>query len=181
MIACRSTSLIHCLTVGRKRLWQQFNNEDNLLFRESDFRSPETSEVFRTLWGLPDANCRALVGHLALACRKPLEEAPLLTELIDNGNVLPLSRQEETAVKDMLAAEDLPRKPPVRAVTDAADPGKGSPWWVSESAEPGDALAGTGSTFASDDDPELVGEAVPFGLKTMESLLAESPIISCTF
>jgi predicted anti-sigma-YlaC factor YlaD len=39
----------------------------------------------------------------------------------------------------------------------------------------GDALAGTGSTFASDDDPELVGDAVPFGLKTMESLLAESP------
>ncbi len=39
----------------------------------------------------------------------------------------------------------------------------------------GDALAETGSTFSSDDDPELVGEAVPFGLKTMESLLAESP------
>ena len=39
----------------------------------------------------------------------------------------------------------------------------------------GDALAESGSTFASDDDPELVGQAVPFGLKTMESLLAESP------
>ncbi|MGD8894991.1 MAG: TRAP transporter TatT component family protein [Acidobacteriota bacterium] len=39
----------------------------------------------------------------------------------------------------------------------------------------GDALAGTGSTFASDEDPELVGDAIPFGLKTMESLLAESP------
>jgi predicted anti-sigma-YlaC factor YlaD len=39
----------------------------------------------------------------------------------------------------------------------------------------GDALAESGSTFASDDDPELVGEAIPFGLKTMESLLAESP------
>jgi predicted anti-sigma-YlaC factor YlaD len=39
----------------------------------------------------------------------------------------------------------------------------------------GDALAGGGSTYASDDDPELVGDAVPFGLKTMESLLAESP------
>ena len=39
----------------------------------------------------------------------------------------------------------------------------------------GDALAETGSTFASDDDPELVGDAIPFGLKTMESLLAESP------
>jgi predicted anti-sigma-YlaC factor YlaD len=39
----------------------------------------------------------------------------------------------------------------------------------------GNALAEGGSTFASDDDPELVGQAVPFGLKTMESLLAESP------
>jgi predicted anti-sigma-YlaC factor YlaD len=39
----------------------------------------------------------------------------------------------------------------------------------------GDALAGTGSSFSSDDDPELVGEAIPFGLKTMEALLEESP------
>ena len=31
------------------------------------------------------------------------------------------------------------------------------------------------STFASDDDPELVKAAVPFSLKLMESLLAESP------
>jgi predicted anti-sigma-YlaC factor YlaD len=39
----------------------------------------------------------------------------------------------------------------------------------------GDALANTGSNFAADDDPELVGQAVPFGLKTMEGLLEESP------
>jgi predicted anti-sigma-YlaC factor YlaD len=39
----------------------------------------------------------------------------------------------------------------------------------------GDALAGGGSTFASDDDPEFVKAAVPFSLKLMESLLAESP------
>jgi predicted anti-sigma-YlaC factor YlaD len=39
----------------------------------------------------------------------------------------------------------------------------------------GDALAGTGSSFGSDDDPELIGDASPFGLKTMESLLEESP------
>ncbi len=40
----------------------------------------------------------------------------------------------------------------------------------------GDALAsGGGGTFASDDDPELVKAAVPFSLKLMESLLAESP------
>jgi predicted anti-sigma-YlaC factor YlaD len=39
----------------------------------------------------------------------------------------------------------------------------------------GDALAGSGSTFASDDDPELIKAAIPFSLKLMESLLAESP------
>jgi predicted anti-sigma-YlaC factor YlaD len=39
----------------------------------------------------------------------------------------------------------------------------------------GDALAAGGATFASDDDPELIRAAVPFSLKLMESLLAESP------
>ena len=39
----------------------------------------------------------------------------------------------------------------------------------------GDALANGGTTFTSDDDPELVREAVPFSLKLMESLLTESP------
>ena len=39
----------------------------------------------------------------------------------------------------------------------------------------GNALASGGSTYESDDDPELVASAVPFGLKLMESLLAESP------
>ena len=39
----------------------------------------------------------------------------------------------------------------------------------------GNALAGGGTTFAADDDPELVKAAVPFSLKLMETLLAESP------
>ncbi|MEO6324294.1 MAG: TRAP transporter TatT component family protein, partial [Thermoanaerobaculia bacterium] len=39
----------------------------------------------------------------------------------------------------------------------------------------GNALAAGGDTYASDEDPELVAAAVPFGLKTIESLLAQSP------
>ncbi|HEX6691883.1 MAG TPA: TRAP transporter TatT component family protein [Burkholderiales bacterium] len=39
----------------------------------------------------------------------------------------------------------------------------------------GDALAGGGDTYASDDDLELIGAATPFGLKTIETLLAEIP------
>jgi predicted anti-sigma-YlaC factor YlaD len=39
----------------------------------------------------------------------------------------------------------------------------------------GNSLANGGTTFTSDDDPDLVGQALPFSLKLMESLLAESP------
>ncbi|MEW6336855.1 MAG: TRAP transporter TatT component family protein [Acidobacteriota bacterium] len=39
----------------------------------------------------------------------------------------------------------------------------------------GDALAGGTSAWAADDDPELIRDATPFALKTIESLLAESP------
>ncbi len=46
-------------------------------------------------------------------------------------------------------------------------------WVVSGAA---DALAsGGGGAFARDEDPELIGEALPFGLKVMESLLDETP------
>lgn len=39
-----------------------------------------------------------------------------------------------------------------------------------------DSLSGGGmSVFSTDDDPELIGDALPFGLKTMESLLQSTP------
>jgi hypothetical protein len=39
----------------------------------------------------------------------------------------------------------------------------------------GDALASGGSSWSTEDDPELVRDALPFALKTMESLAAEAP------
>jgi predicted anti-sigma-YlaC factor YlaD len=39
----------------------------------------------------------------------------------------------------------------------------------------GRALAPEGALFAAEDDPELVRQALPFGLKTLEGLLAQSP------
>jgi len=38
-----------------------------------------------------------------------------------------------------------------------------------------DALSSTGTSFSSDDDPELVADAIPFALKTMESIIPELP------
>lgn len=37
------------------------------------------------------------------------------------------------------------------------------------------ALAATGNSYSSDEDPELIAAAAPFGLKTMEQVLAEKP------
>lgn len=39
----------------------------------------------------------------------------------------------------------------------------------------GETLSGDSDTFASDNDPDLILEAIPFGLKTLEILLASSP------
>jgi hypothetical protein len=39
----------------------------------------------------------------------------------------------------------------------------------------GDSLADSGGVYAADGDPDLVREALPFGLKTIEGLLAEAP------
>src|SRR6476469_6673878 len=38
-----------------------------------------------------------------------------------------------------------------------------------------DTLASSGDVFSRDDDPELVGQAIPFGLKLYESLLDSAP------
>src|SRR5512141_776159 len=38
-----------------------------------------------------------------------------------------------------------------------------------------DALSQSGKTFSSDNDPQLIRDALPFSLKLVESLLAESP------
>src|SRR5215470_6953690 len=39
----------------------------------------------------------------------------------------------------------------------------------------GDAMAGGSGVYESDNDPQLIQDALPFGLKTYESLLAVSP------
>ena len=52
---------------------------------------------------------RQLVGHLILACRRPLEESPLIQDIVAaDGEVLPLSRDEKAAVETMLSAGAVP-------------------------------------------------------------------------
>src|SRR4051794_40663276 len=39
----------------------------------------------------------------------------------------------------------------------------------------GDSLADSGTTYTADDDPDLVGAALPFSLKLVEGLLSQAP------
>ena len=90
--------------LGRREMWQRFNNGDNLLFREEDFRNPGQSKLFRVLWkNMPDADARALLGRMVLACGTRLEAAPLLDEVVTDGKVLPLSSEQEAVVNALLA------------------------------------------------------------------------------
>ena len=98
---------IHCLMVGGEKLWKRFNNDENLLFREDDYRHPDDSEAFRTLWKLPDSESRGLVGRLVLASRMPLDKTPLLDE-ITNGPVSPLTRTELHEVESILGRRATP-------------------------------------------------------------------------
>lgn len=62
-------------------LWSEFNRGNNLLFHESDFKSPEASPLFMVLRQLEDPRLAHLVSELATACTtkqasalKPFEE-----------------------------------------------------------------------------------------------------------
>ena len=121
---------IHCLTVGREDLWSRFNNAENLLFREEDFRDPAHSDVFRTLWKLPDLDARTLVGRLALACESPLDQTPLLEE-VASGHVTPLTLAEKHAVESMLGEG---AEPIVAAVVDSPA-GQGQAWYAQGQSE----------------------------------------------
>ena len=124
-------SAVRCLTVGKGQLWKRFDNGDNLLFREVDFQSPGTSEVFQELWALGDADAHALVGRLILATQTPVDRVPLLTEVVSNGTVRPLSddaKQQVTALMDR-------GRPQVRAVP-RLSPDDIISSWLKETREP---------------------------------------------
>jgi hypothetical protein len=94
---------LRALIVAGSDLWQRYDNGDNMLFREADLRAPAQSALCKELWQLNDAQTHALVGHLILASRRPLEHTPLLHELVTDGQIVPLSASEEMGVSALLA------------------------------------------------------------------------------
>jgi hypothetical protein len=93
---------LRCLTISGRSLWKRYDNGENLLFREEDFREPHNSKLLHELWKAKEPEIRALMGQLLLASRKPLAEVPLLDDLVGGGAVASLTLLEEAQVHALL-------------------------------------------------------------------------------
>jgi WD40 repeat protein len=85
-----ATALQGLIALGPK-LWDRYDTGDNLLFLEADFKNPAGSGLMRELWECGDPAARALVGQLALACRKPIPQTPWLDQVAPEGAVTPIA------------------------------------------------------------------------------------------
>jgi pimeloyl-ACP methyl ester carboxylesterase len=94
---------LRCLRIGGEELWQRYDNQENLLFREEDLLYPSKSRLLHELWEMPEREVRDLVGHLLLASRGALGDIPTLDELVDDSGTRPLSAIEEAQVNDLLS------------------------------------------------------------------------------
>lgn len=93
---------LRCLRIGGEELWQRYDNLENMLFREEDFRQPNQSRLLHELWEMEDSEIHGLVGHLLLASQGALEMVPTLDELVDDSGIRPLSDIEEARANDLL-------------------------------------------------------------------------------
>jgi serine/threonine protein kinase len=95
---------LHSLIAGGRDLWDRYDNQDNLLFRDEDFASPGESKLFRELWEVQDPAVHVLVGRLLLATQAPLDNVPRLDDLHHDGKLLGLSRDEEQRTASIILA-----------------------------------------------------------------------------
>jgi hypothetical protein len=73
---------LRALQTGDRALWERFDNGDNLLFCQKDFQNPDGSMLFRELAQAQNAEVRRLAEALRRAAQGPIEQVPLLEELV---------------------------------------------------------------------------------------------------
>jgi WD40 repeat protein len=88
--------------IGGQALWDKFDNGDNLLFKETDFRDPGKAPVFKALWELNDPVLRTLVGHIALSTKQPLRKTPWLDDVLFEQSGPKLTADQERQVCELL-------------------------------------------------------------------------------
>ncbi|HEY1189625.1 MAG TPA: SUMF1/EgtB/PvdO family nonheme iron enzyme [Gemmata sp.] len=123
-----ATALRGLIVVG-ETLWDKYDNGDNLLFTESDFKHPKKSKLIRELWQTGDPGMHALVGRLAVACAAPFSQTPWLDEIAPGGEPIPLDRSAHQAATMALGiSAPVPVRPPLpRPPVSAAEVKKTEP------------------------------------------------------
>jgi len=102
---------LRALAVGGRKLWERYDNGDNLLFVQRDFEAPSQSPVFRELLAQSDGEVRKLATALAEAARLPVQQAPLLE------NVLPSGSRPKTAIPKPAALKPADPNPIAHSTT----------------------------------------------------------------
>ena len=70
-------------------LFEKFYNDDNLLFKKSDYGDPANSECFRALGSNPDDGVRNLIARLEQFCAGPVDSVPKLEDLLRSASIPP--------------------------------------------------------------------------------------------
>jgi hypothetical protein len=115
---------LKALAVLGPPLWEKYDTGDNLLFTDADFKNPGGSKLMRELWAAGDPGLSALVGHLALACGRPIPQTPWLDQIAPDGEPAPLQVSRP-------AAEPLPPpEPPAAPARTAYRPRRPARSWA---------------------------------------------------
>ena len=92
---------IRALAVGGRKLWERYDNGDNLLFVQDDFEAPSKSPLFKELLGHSDGEVRKLAGALIDAARQPVQQTPRLEDVLPSGSrpktKIPMQAAPQTA------------------------------------------------------------------------------------
>jgi len=96
---------LRAVAIAGKPLWDQFDNGDNLLFREPDFAEPSRSKLLKSLWAMDDPTITNLVALLAVSSRRPIKDTPWLDELLSGEKPKPVSDTVLAKAADLIGVE----------------------------------------------------------------------------
>ena len=94
---------------------------DKLLFRSEDFQSPITSQLYRDLLRLPNAEVRELTEQLVALTRVRMDEVPPLGQVVHSYakvERLLAAGQWNAAVRVLNRRGQFPRRPGASAAVD---------------------------------------------------------------
>jgi formylglycine-generating enzyme required for sulfatase activity len=130
---------LRCLQVGGRALWERYDNGDNLLFKEADFAFPHQSPLFAELLRLPDPAARSIAARLMAAAQKPLEQTPLLEEVLSDNQAeqaVPLHLHKTASAPGPSAAQQRSNLDPRATNQDLEKqffgPLPTEPWWEAQ-------------------------------------------------